>query len=279
MKPPDLSGVRSFLFTPGHQPERFDKALASGAGAVILDLEDAVPPTQKTAARAAVGDWLSTRSPVLLRINGVHSQWHEHDLGVAQRPGVAGIVLSKAESAEQIARVCACCPGIPILALVETAQGVLNCVQIAAQPSVTRLIFGAIDFCLDLDIAMTATDALDSIRLQLVLASRAARIAPPVDGVTPEFGDSGALRIATERARALGFGAKLCIHPAQVVVVNAAFRPADDEVQWAQRVLRAGEASGFAATALDGQMLDAPLFARAARIVAEAGAAQNPCHD
>jgi len=273
MKPPELSCVRSFLFTPGHQPERFDKALASGAGAVILDLEDAVPPAKKAEARAAIQHWLNVERPVLLRINGVHSEEHAHDLALAAQPGVAGIVLPKTESAEQITHVCARCPGIPILPLVETARGVQLCAQLAAQAGVSRLLFGAIDFCLETGI--DAADALDSVRVQLVIASRAARIAAPVDGVTPEFGDLAPLRIATERARALGFGAKLCIHPAQVAVVNAAFRPTPEQVQQAQRILRAGKAMGFAATALDGVMLDAPLFAQAARIVAEAGAAFN----
>jgi len=269
MKPPELSCVRSFLFTPGHQPKRFDKALASGAGAVILDLEDAVPAAEKATARAAISAWLHPERPVLLRINGIRSLDHDQDLRLAHHPGVAGIVLPKAESADQIAAVSARCPSIPILPLVETARGVQDCVQLASQPAVVRLVFGAIDFCLDTGI--DAPDALDHVRVQLAIASRAARIASAVDGVTPEFADLSRIHIAAARACALGLGAKLCIHPAQVAVVNAAFRPTSDQVQWAQRVLQAEKISGGTATALDGQMLDAPLFAQAARIVAEAG--------
>jgi len=270
MPPPDLAHARSFLFTPGHQPERFGKALACGADAVILDLEDAVPVAEKAAARIAINTWLNRERPVLLRINAVHSACHDEDVVIARQPGVAGIVLAKAESAEQIASVSARCPGLPILPLLETARGVLNCMQIASAGSVLRLLWGAIDLCLDTGI--TAVAALDGVRLQLVIASRAAGIASPVDSVTPEFADIAHVSTAAAQARAFGFGAKLCIHPAQVPVVNAAFQPTPDELQWAKRVLQAADVTKGAATALDGVMLDAPLFAQAARIVAAAKA-------
>ncbi len=265
----DLHRAHSFLFVPGHRPERFDKAMQSGAGAVILDLEDAVAAADKAAARRAIADWLSPARPVLLRINGFNDCGHEQDLAVANTPGVAGIIVSKAESPDQLAEVSLRCPGIPLLPLIESARGLAHCEAMAGHSGVAALVFGAIDFCLD--VGVLDEDALDSVRLRLAIASRVGGLARPIDSVTTEFRDAAPVHAAAARARALGFGGKLCIHPAQVAVVNAAFRPSTELIEWARRVLAAEAASAGAATALDGQMLDLPVFEAARRLLADAG--------
>lgn len=265
----DLHRARSLLFAPGHRPERFDKALHSGAGAVILDLEDAVAAADKRAARDAIAQWLSPTRPVLLRVNAINEPGHDDDLAVAGLPGVAGIVLAKAESPAQLDAVAARCPGVPLLPLIESARGLVQCEAIAAHPQVVALVFGAVDFCLD--VAVQDDALLDSVRLRLSIASRAGRLAAPIDSVTTGFGDTAPVQAAALRARALGFGGKLCIHPAQVEVVNAAFQPSAAQLEWAHRVLAAERASAGAATALDGQMLDLPVFARARQLLADAG--------
>lgn len=259
---------RSYLFVPGHRPDRFDKACAAGADQVIIDLEDAVPPADKVAARAALAAWLSPERRVLVRINGADSEWFEDDLTLCAMPGVAGIVLPKAERAADLATLAAA--GAPaILPLVETALGLWNCPVLARMERVERLVFGAIDFCLDLGI-QEGHEQLLYARSQLVLASRVAGIAAPVDGVTTAFDDPGLVRADTLRARGLGFGAKLCIHPKQVATVNDAFVATLDELAWAGRVLAANDAARGAAVAVDGRMVDRPVVRIAQQMLDEA---------
>jgi citrate lyase subunit beta/citryl-CoA lyase len=154
-----------------------------------------------------------------------------------------------------------------VLPLVETALGLWNARALGEAPGVRRLIFGSIDFQLDLGVR---DDALLAYRAQIVLASRVAGIAAPVDGVTTAIDDPDTLRQDTERARAMGFGGKLCIHPKQVAIVNATFRPTEGEIAWAQRVVAADIAAQGTAIAVDGKMVDRPVLAQARAILAEA---------
>ncbi len=259
--------VRSYLFVPGNRPERFDKALASGAHAVIVDLEDAVPPAHKEAARAAIAHWMSEARPVLVRVNAVGTPWFDEDVRVCARPGVAGVVLPKAESAEAIDAVRSRLHDRgTVLPLIETARGLWNALSVARARGVERLLFGSIDYQSDVGIR---DDDLIHARSQLVLVSRVAGIAAPVDGVTASIDDADALRRDTGRARALGFGAKLCIHPKQVPAVNEGFRPSESEIAWARRVVDADAVSGGAAVAVDGSMVDRPVLLKARAILAE----------
>lgn len=260
--------ARSYLFVPGDRPERFDKACAAGAHAVIIDLEDAVPPASKETARAAVAEWLSPAKPVLVRINSAGSEWFEQDLALCGKPGVAGIVLPKAERAEDIARIAAAGAQI-ILPLIETAQGFWNGFTIAQAQRVQRLMFGSIDFQLDMGIDGD-TEELLYFRSQLVLLSRVAGIQPPVDGVTTAINDPEPLRAETRRARRFGFGGKLCIHPKQVDEVNRQFMPGEEDIAWAKRVLQAAAEANGAAVALDGKMIDLPVIRKAEEIMSEA---------
>jgi citrate lyase subunit beta/citryl-CoA lyase len=259
--------ARSYLFVPGNRPERFAKALAAGAHAVIVDLEDAVAPAQKDAARAAVAQWLPAAQPVIVRINAAGTAWFDDDVKMCARPGVAGVMVPKAESAETVDAVRAHAGGsVAMLPLVETARGLWNALAIGRARGVLRLVFGSIDY--QADTGITDEELLHA-RSQLVLASRVAEIAPPVDGVTTAIDDADAIRRDALRARALGFGAKLCIHPKQVEIVNAAFRPTEQELDWARRVVAADAQANGAAVAVDGKMVDRPVLLKARAILDE----------
>ncbi len=264
--------ARSYLFVPADRPERFHKALDAGAHAVIVDLEDAVAPEAKAAAREALRSWLAGDSarPGHVRVNAPQTGWFAQDLALCAHPLVHGIVLPKAESADEVAAITRTAPGVPVLPLVETAVGMEQVRQVARAPGVQRLVFGSIDFQADLGIE-GEDDALLAFRSQLVLASRLAGLKAPVDGVTTALSDEQAIVQDTARARRLGFGAKLCIHPRQVAAVNQGFMPSEAEIDWARRVLAAAQASAGAAVAVDGKMVDAPVLLRARSLLDRAG--------
>ena len=262
---------RSYLFVPADRPERYAKALGAGAGAVIVDLEDAVAPAAKAAARDALASWLArTPAPVLVRVNAEETAWFAEDLALCGHAAVAGVVVPKAERRADLAHASAIAAGKRLYPLVETAAGFDAMRTLAGAPGVERLVFGSIDFQVDLGIDGEG-DELLYFRSQLVLVSRLAGIRAPVDGVSTAIDDAAALRADAERARRLGFGAKLCIHPKQVDVVNRAFLPSDAERDWARRVLDAAARAGGAAVAVDGKMVDKPVMLRAQAILDEAG--------
>lgn len=258
----------SYLFVPGNRPERFDKACAAGADVVIVDLEDAVPLSEKDHARAAVAAWLAPGKSVALRINSADTPWHAADLALCGLPGVVAVVVPKAGSAAELARVSAA-GAQALLPLIETAAGFAKVSELAGAPQVLRLLFGSIDFSVDLGIGGDDRE-LDYFRSQLVLASRLAGIAAPVDGVTTAIDDEAVLRHDTLRGKRFGFGAKLCIHPRQVAGVHAAYLPDAEEVSWAQRVLDAAASANGAAVAVDGKMVDRPVIVKAGLIMEQA---------
>ncbi|MCW5626875.1 MAG: CoA ester lyase [Burkholderiales bacterium] len=263
-----MSVARSYLFVPGNRPDRFDRALAAGADRVIIDLEDAVAPADKIAARQALADWLAPERSVIVRINGADTEWYAEDLALCRRPGVEAVLLPKAEFiGDELAALCRS-TGCRILPLIETARGFQLAEVLATSENVQRLVFGTIDFQVDLGLDGEG-DELLFFRSQLVLVSRLACIEPPVDGVSTEIQDLDRVRTDADRARRLGFGAKLCIHPKQVPAVHDAWRPSDAEFQWAQRVLAAFQAANGGAVAVDGRMVDRPVMLKAEQIVRE----------
>lgn len=266
----------TYLFVPGNRPERFAKALASGADRVILDLEDAVAPADKSQARQAIGAWLGTldnsaRAAILVRLNDAQSPWHAEDLAWLSAHAVGEVMLSKCESAVQVAAVHArMAPNAQVLPLIETVRGVLGLNDIARAPHVSRLAFGSIDYMLDLDLPGPGF-ALDVAATAIAMASRAAELPPPVAGVTPEL-DAERVTGDLLHARGLGFAAKLCIHPTQVGVVREALRPDAQTLAWASRVNSAWQtARSQGAIQVDGRMIDKPVALRAQRILALAG--------
>ena len=260
---------RSYLFVPGNRPDRFEKARQSRADAVILDLEDAVQSTHKDLAREAVASWLKPARPAYVRINAEGTPWFERDLEVVGLPGVLGVVLPKAERPEQVAKVAARLTGeARVVPLVETALGIWNAGELAQAPLVERLAFGAVDFMLDTGISGEQEELLYA-RSRLVLASRVASILPPVDGVTMALDDLTRLQEDVVRARRLGFGGKLCIHPKQVETINQGFVPTEAELAWARRVLEAADSTGVGALRLDGELIDRPVIERARSILTQ----------
>jgi len=260
---------RSLLFVPGHRPDRFDKALAAGADAVIIDLEDAVAPPDKRAAREALQRWLAPSRPVMVRINGAETEWFLDDLAVCEAAGVSAVMLPKAERGDQVAQVMAA--GAPrVLPLIESAAGFAALAEVAGAPGVCRLAFGAMDFQVDLGMRDAHEDELLWFRSQIVLSSRLANLPSPIDGVTASITDEKRLHDDAQRARRLGFAGKLCIHPSQVRGVHAGFTPGAEELAWAQRVIAATEAANGAAVQVDGKMVDRPVLLRAEAIVRDA---------
>lgn len=263
---------RSYLFVPGDRPERFAKALASGADAVVLDLEDAVLPAAKAAARTAVAAFAAgcpDAQRLVLRINADDTADFAHDLALLSHQPVAAVMVPKAERAATLLAVRNVCSSAWLLPLVESAKGVLASEALARTPGVQRLVFGTLDYALDMGLEgeQAATLGLDAPATWLALSSRAAGIASPVAGVTPALDDEALLLAELARARAHGFGAKLCIHPRQVAAVHRALAPAAEEQAWAERVLAAA-ADAHGAVQLDGRMVDKPVIERARRILA-----------
>lgn len=275
--PSALILARSFLFVPANRPERYAKALACGADAVIVDLEDAIAPDDKPAACAQLeagfaGIPMADRARLLVRINASGTAWHGADLALVRKLahlGLAGVVLPKAESPDQLAHLAASVGQVcALLPMIESAAGLEAINQIARSPQVARLLFGNLDFQADLGMVCGPDEAeLQPVRMALVMASRRAGLAPPVDGVTAATGDLKQVQKDAERSRRSGFGARLCIHPAQVAVVNAALAPTATELDWAQRVLQASNDTQSAVFTLDGRMVDAPVLLLARRML------------
>ncbi len=265
---------RSYLFVPADRPQRYAKALNCGADAVIIDLEDAVAPADKDAAREALAQWLGTSDAgmgIVVRVNGVDSPWFDADrVLVSQSPRVAAVMLPKADGNSPWSAF----GGKPMLALVETAAGIDALRSIGRAPQVRRIAFGSIDFQLDLGIEGD-DDALLFFRSQLVLASRLANLPPPLDGVCTALDDAPALAAHVQRARRLGFGGQLCIHPSQVALVNEAFQPTEEQLDWARRVIAAAAQAAGPAVAVDGKMVDRLVLARAQALLQHAPSASS----
>lgn len=259
---------RTYLFVPGNRPERFEKARNAGADAVILDLEDAVQPEEKDQAREAVLDNLDAARPVYVRLNAADTAWFSADTAaLAGHAGVVGIVLPKAETCEQIDAVLQRAhAGLAVLPIIETAVGIASLASLCAAPKVERLLFGTLDFQVDLNLEGDGVE-LDAFRAQIVQASRLANLDTPVDGVSTTLDDPAQIEREARRSRRFGFGAKLCIHPRQIAPVHAAFAWTSEETSWAARVLRAVEESKGAAIAVDGKMVDMPVILKARRIL------------
>ena len=272
-----LGFCSNFLFVPGTRPERFEKALNSGADAVILDLEDAVPEGEKELARQAIRQaWPSftaeQKKRLVLRSNSPGTKFYAADLILAQELDVACLLIPKSESLDQINGAAQILPNTAIVPMIETAIGLDQLKELANSNQVLRLTLGNIDLQADLGMVCDAQETeLQVARYQIVLASRLAQIAPPIDGVTPSTDDLDRISADAQRAKRLGFGAKLCIHPKQVSPVKAAFMPTEEEVAWAKRVIEADQNSHGGAVKLDGRMIDRPVVLLAQRTLAIAG--------
>jgi citrate lyase subunit beta / citryl-CoA lyase len=279
-------GLRSYLFAPGNHARRVEKVFTVGADAVILDLEDAVAVSEKESTRDHVVAAL--RKPrdckAYVRINSFDSRWCFDDLSAVVGPWLDGIVVPKAESGEQLKVIAVRMSDLEkragmsaghcdLMALIETAQGVLQAAEIARGTSrLARLAFGGGDYTNDLNLEWTAEEReLDFARATLVHASRVAGLEPPVDTVVIEVKDPARFRLSATHGKRMGFAGKLCIHPDQVAPCNELFSPTPAEVERARAIVAAfeeAEARGSASIQVGGQFVDYPIVFKAQRVLA-----------
>ncbi|WP_055558108.1 CoA ester lyase [Streptomyces sp. NBRC 110028] len=261
-----VAAARTLLFVPGHRPDRFDKAARSGADLVVVDLEDAVAADDKERARQATADWPGLGVRTVVRVNAPGTPWFEADLHLAADHGCP-VMVPKAEDPAVLGAIAARTAGrCPVIALIETALGVERAYEVCSVPGVVRAAFGNVDLAAQLGVAHDDALPLTHARSRLVLASAAAGIHPPVDGVTTALRDPQALAADTAHARRLGYAGKLCVHPVQIGPVADGFGPSASELRWARAVLDAGES----VTTVDGHMVDRPVLERARGILARA---------
>jgi citrate lyase subunit beta / citryl-CoA lyase len=286
----DATTARSYLYVPGDQPHKLRHALASGADAIIADLEDAVAPSAKVDARRSVAEWLATRfdgdQPELwVRVNASSRRLTE-DVHAVVGPAVAGICLPKTHSPEQVRmlgellaaaeqRGGVAAGSIRVVPLLESAAGLLSARAIAEQPRVWQLGLGELDLCAEVGIQPSADEReLLPIRVQVVLASAAAGLAPPIGPVSTDLRDLVALRRSTEALRRVGFGSRWAIHPDQVAIINEAFTPTAGQVEAARRMVdRYDGALGHGVGVVvdeDGRMVDEAVVRAARRTLARA---------
>lgn len=275
------------LFVPGDRPDRYAKAVASGADLVIIDLEDAVAPPEKDAARESVRSALGAGASLqaLVRINDPATARGAADLAaivaLADAPGhgVLGVMVPKAGRVEDLRAVISAVaaagspPGqgadtadrLAVVALVESALGVAEVRTLAGLPGLTRLAFGALDFALDTG---ADVDALTGqvARAEVVIASRAAGLPAPWESPSTSLADAHLVEESSRAARVLGFGGRLCIHPAQLEPVRAGFAPSAEDVAWARGVAEAGDA----VSRVGDEMVDRPVLERARAILRRA---------
>jgi len=270
---------RSVLFSPGDRPELLRKAPGTGADVVVFDLEDAVAPGEKEAGREAVREVLTDPAfdpdcEVCVRVS-THETGADLDAVVAEGGRLDAVMLPKAESSDQVDTLAAMLAerdaDVPVFALCETAAGVLHAEAIANADATTAVAFGAEDLSADIGANRTreGTEVLYA-REHVVLAASAAGV-DAIDTVFTDIEDTDRLAEETHFARDLGYDGKMAIHPAQVPVMNEAFTPSDEQVAWARRVLDArDEHEGTGVFRVDGEMIDAPLIARAETVLERA---------
>jgi len=283
------AALRSYLFVPATSERKLDKAFASAADAVIVDLEDAVAVSEKPQARQTIAARLQAPAarPAFVRVNALSTPFGFDDIEAVVSPNLVGIILPKAESARdieiadwtltQIERR----RGVPegatrIVPIIETARGLDQATAIAAaSPRLASIAFGFVDLASDMGLDLGDDDgAIQHARFVVATASRAAGLPGPVDTAFIDIKDLDRLRRSTELARRMGYSGKCCIHPAQIDVVNAVFSPGPEEVARARRIVEAfeqAEAGGVAALMVDGVMIDYPVVARAQRVLVQAG--------
>jgi citrate lyase subunit beta / citryl-CoA lyase len=268
--------LRSILFVPGTREDRFASAIGSGADGVVFDLEDGVEASRKAEARQAVGRLFresADASPLrLVRINPASTLWFHDDLEfVTATAGIGGIVLPKCETVEQVRIVAEVVGAERVFPLIETARGVLNALSVAeAVPPLPALLFGAEDLTAEMGVPRTIDgEELLFARSQVSLAAVSSG-ADAIDAVFTNVADADGLRRDALRARALGFRGKMSIHPSQIAVINEVFSPSSVEIAQAARVVAAfanAQSAGDAVLRLGDEMIDAPVVARAQRVL------------
>lgn len=269
----NVSTLRSLLFAPASEERKLRKALEAGADAVIADLEDGTAPGEKEAARAIVEAVFAeneARCARIVRLNAVDTHWFAGDLELVARLAVDFLMLPKATPQAVAALGSA---GPPVLAIVETAAGLRLAYETGSSDRVTALVLGTHDLGAELR-TRARPDGLEILyaRSKVVTDSAAAGLRSPFDTVYLDIRDAEGIEREADLARSIGFGGKLCIHPAQVETVNRIFTPSEAELEWARRVLEAYHEAlrdGRGAVALDGKLVDMPIVRQAERLLGD----------
>lgn len=272
-----MSVVLTALYVPGDRPDRFDKAASSGADVVILDLEDAVAPAHKDPGRDAVVAWLGARLPggevplVQVRVNAPRSPWFDADLAALTAcSGLASVRLPKVESVADLHSVADVGgPAFVVHAMLESALGLENAFTIASHPAVATVGLGEADLASNLGVDGDA--GLAWARSRVIVAARAAGLPAPMMAVYPRLSDDAGLTASCRTGRALGFVGRTAIHPHQLQIIVAAFRPSADEVIHAGSVVDALSMAGIEGSGVavlpGGEMLDAAMLGRAHEVL------------
>ncbi|MGW0829975.1 HpcH/HpaI aldolase/citrate lyase family protein [Streptomyces prunicolor] len=259
----------TWLYVPGDRPPVVTKALAAGADVVVVDLEDAVAPDRKAYARAATAELLSEpQLNVHVRVNALDTPWAADDLRtLAPLPGVSGLRLPKVTSAEDVVAVAEKARDLPLYALLETALGIERAFSIAAaHSSVHGIALGEADLRADLGVRDDA--GLDWSRSRVIVAARAAGLAPPPQSVHPDIRDLEGLAASCAHGRALGFLGRAAIHPRQLPVIESAFLPTSEEIEQAETIVKAAAQEEGAQALPDGRFIDAAVVVAAQRTLA-----------
>ncbi|MDP3746543.1 MAG: CoA ester lyase [Phenylobacterium sp.] len=259
------------MFAPASRPDRFARALAAGADAVCLDLEDAVPPDAKGQARAAVRDFLNAPRrggpAVGVRINALGTPWWSADVEIGAQADF--VMVPKTGHVDDLELVSKAAPDTALWPLIETPEGVMRCWEIAAAPKVQGVLFGAFDYAAEVGCAREWEPLLF---VRSLLAAACARVhVELLDAPSGNLGDLSSLEPRSRRAKALGFTGRACIHPDQVAAVNVAYTPSAIEVQQAARVIAAFESAAGGAAQLDGKLIELPVALAARRVLARGG--------
>ncbi len=279
-----ISQNKTWLFVPATRIDRVDKAFTSGADAVIVDLEDTVAPEDKATARAALKDYYDhqhhnqTRDQestqdyrsIWVRINKAGSEAFFKDIVLCQKmPHLAGVVLAKAEKAEDINSVHQV-TSLPVIALIESAVGLYQIDSMAKAVGLVAFSYGFLDLCNDLQVQVgtAAADVIaNQIRYQLILTSTVHQLSPPIDTIYADFDDEIGLSARVQLWSQMGLSGMLCIHPKQVAVVQQALHPTDEALSFAKRVVDEYERNGQAVFKIEGEMVDAPVIERSRQLL------------
>ena len=262
-----FTNAKTWLFVPATRIDRVAKAFASGADAVIVDLEDAVAKADKVQARKDLQVYYDSQDyqPIWVRINQGGSTDFEEDLKICQQmPQLAGLILPKAEQAADIEQLHHA-TGLPIIALIETALGLYQVDRLAKATGLLAFSYGFLDLCNDLHVQVgtAAADIIaNQIRYQLLLTSKVHNLLAPIDMVYTDFNDDNGLGQRVQLWSQMGMSGMLCIHPKQVATVERFLQPTAAEMDFAQRVVEEYQRSGQAVFKIDGNMVDAPVIQR-----------------
>ncbi|MBZ5199833.1 CoA ester lyase [Planomicrobium chinense] len=270
---------RSLMFTPGTNKERLLKSVSSEADALLWDLEDAVHPDEKAAARAVIKEALDEledkpAKPIFLRVNQYGTEWYTEDVKLARHENVNGIMLPKAENAQQVQETWEGMGAYgELIVLVETAVGIVHLEDIFSNPNVSGVAFGAIDYAVDADLTLTEA-GLEAIyaRSRIVTYAKAAGVEGIYDTVFADIHNTESLQKRAVSARGLGFNGQMAVHPKQLETIHEVYSPSREDIDWALKVLHHAEheAKGAGVFMLDGKMVDRPIIEKAKQIYSAA---------